>query len=641
MSASAVVNPRIAELEEILTEAAQAYYDTGTSNLDDWEYDAFEAELRRMDPSNAVLKAVGTKPASSGTSAPWKKITHLQPMGSLNKVQTIEEYNEWVGKINGDIVELNKFDGLSLSLRYVAGAFVQAVTRGDGIEGDDVTANVLKMAFPKTLVTGATCFIRGEVMIKKSVFAKHFPGERNPRNSAVGTLKRLDGARCEHLSLFVYDYLPDIGPLPHKSTEIATLKSLGFETGPCEVSRAGTDFVAASYQRYINSSRAALDYEIDGLVLVVDNLETRAAMGIHDQRPKGAVALKFPHAMTTSTLRNIVYQVGSSGRIAPVAEFDEVNLAGANVTRASLHNMGYIQRLGGLSPGSKIVVSRRNDVIPAVESVTFHNNSNHFLPPTHCPECSTPLVYEGEYLMCKGTACPSQVVGVIRNWIEKIGVLHFGESLVEALVASGKVKTIVDLYLLDAETVGKLTFTDGRNIGLSIATKAITNLHAKKTLPLALFLGSMSIPLIGRSMTQIFVDAGYDSIEKMGCATAGELSAIPGVGPTKAAAFMAGLHHNSSLICQLYSVDVTPEAPKVKAVGCMTDKVMVMTGFRDKDLQAAFEALGGTVKDSVSKHTNYLVAKDVSGNTGKLKDARDKGITVLSLAEMQQLLANA
>lgn len=269
-------------------------------------------------------------------------------------------------------------------------------------------------------------------------------------------------------------------------------------------------------------------------------------------------------------------------------------------------------------------------------------NRNYFSPPTHCPDCASPLVYEGEYLLCKGAECPTQKIGGIMNWIGKLGILFFGEALVEALMEAGHVKTIVDLYTLEASKLSGLTFSDGRSVGDSVVARALENLNEKKVIPLSTLVGSLSIPLIGRGMVKIFVDAGFDTLTKLGSASLEELSAVPGVGPTKAEALYNGIRANSGLICQLFSVGVVPEEPKVvvTVTGPMTGKTMVMTGFRDKNLAAAFEAAGGIVKDGVNKTTTYLVAKDISGGSSKLQKARDMGVTVIDLAGMTAVLAN-
>lgn len=353
---------RILELETILGEASTAYYND-EAIMEDFEFDALEAELRQLDPNNAHFKGVGAAPASATGKVHWKKAIHSQPMGSLSKVQTPGEFSDWAKKRgNHDFIIMPKFDGLSISLEYRDGRFVQAITRGDGIEGDDVTVNVMRIPFPKTFAR-YTGFIRGEVMIRKSSFAKNFIGEKNPRNSAVGTLKRLDGAKCEFLTIFAYGITMK-NPLSTKHDEIMMLRGAGFETYPVKVGDAGD--VLADYQDHIAGVRAALDYEIDGLVVAINDRDEREALGETDMRPNGAVAFKFPHEEAVSILRDVVWQVGTTGRIAPVAIFDPIQVSGVTVNRASLATAARVQSLK-LFAGCRVVISRRNDVIPYLE----------------------------------------------------------------------------------------------------------------------------------------------------------------------------------------------------------------------------------------------------------------------------------
>lgn len=261
----------------------------------------------------------------------------------------------------------------------------------------------------------------------------------------------------------------------------------------------------------------------------------------------------------------------------------------------------------------------------------------YFEAPAKCPGCASALQYEGLYLVCRAE-CSAQKAGAIRSWVNNLGILHFGEGIIEALVATKKIKDISGLYVLTVDDIAKTYYMDGRLIGETTARKAVENLHAQKTHPLWVILGSLSIPLIGRGMVKIIVESGLDSLEKLGSSTVSELAAIQGVGLGRAEAFYQGIRSNSSLICQLFSVGVTAEASKVAVEGHMKNKVMVMTGFRDKNLAAAFEAAGGLVKDGVSKGTTYLVAKDVCGGSGKLQKARDMGIVVLDLAGMTKIL---
>lgn len=630
-------------------DAANEAYRNGSPIMSDAAFDALEAELRRLDPNHPSLTRVGAVPVNGA----WPKVAHTIPMGSLNKAQ----YNPGQGDGHGDlrawwpgkpVCITHKLDGISLSLQYHRGRLVQALTRGDGTTGEDITRNVLLMkGAVKQLPPGLpnTVFVRGEIVCRKSDFKAHFPGESNPRNTAAGTSKRQTGhEKCQHLTVVAYQFLPNGVPAQTKTEELVQLGALGFVVPPYyHVADGDIRHAIQVYGEYVKTKRDALDWEIDGLVLDINDRDDREALGEHNLRPKGAIALKFPHAQQQTTLRDVVWQVGKSGRITPVAVFDPVTLAGAQVERASLHNPDYIEELlidvgkvPALTVGDSILAERRNDVIPGVASILMSAGGKPFTLPAHCPECHTPTRREGAYLVCpNGDACPAQATGAIKRWLSKIEVKHFGDALVELLVETGKVETIADLYTLDPAVIASLEDMNGRRLG-GTATKAFNNLHAQKTLPLHVFVGSLGIPLIGRTMAKTIVDGGYDSLNKMSKAKPGEVAAIPGVGQTKAEAFCDGFWDllDRGVITGLL-VHITIAG---KATGAFSGKSVCMTGFRDAKMAAAIEAQGGTLKSSVSKGLDFLVALDPNGVSGKLDKARSYGTRVVGVDFMWKLL---
>ena len=619
----------VISLADRIAAAREAYYN-GEAHMSDAEYDALEDQLRALNPKHPLLAQVGAAPASQGG---WTKVAHGQPMGSLSKAQSEDDFRKWAGARKGFVV-MDKMDGASISLRYVGGEFVQAITRGDGITGEEITRNARRMKFPKK-IPGFTGHLRGEVMCLLSDFKKHFAGTANPRNTANGCMKRHDGTGSEHLTIFVYEIS---GAAGCKSDELRVLRAWGFKTPEFTVAETATH-VQSVYDGYVAEKRASLDYEIDGLVVCLNDNEARTSLGDSDGRPKGSVAYKFPHAQATTVLRNVSWNTGVAGRIAPVAEFDVVSLAGVQVSRASLHNAGYISRLGGLRAGDSILVSRRNDVIPAVESLVKASNAAQFEPPTCCPSCDSPVVKEGEYLVCKSQECPAQALGGICRWIGDMGVLHFGQALVSALIAEGLVTDIPCLYRLDVDQVANCSFEDGSRVGRAIATRALGNLRQAMTPELDAFIGGLGLPLFGSSMTRMMMNAGFDTLAKLRGASLAQIEAVPGVGSVKARTLFEGLREMSDLIDEIIAVGVSIAQPKAKQVGFLTGKSMCMTGFRDAALQAAFEAAGGEVKSGVSRGLTYLVAKDANSGSAKLQKARDLGVIVLSPADMTSLIA--
>ena len=610
------------------------YHGLDAPAVSDAVYDAFKDETRKLAPNDPYFRTVGAAPVSE-----WQKTGHDGfPMGSLNKVQTIEELRAWRPATQWTTHVSLKGDGISLRLRYERGEFVQGVTRGDGEVGEDITPNVRKMQGVPLRVPGFTGNVRGEITLKKSVFAKHFKdlGYKNCRNAAGGAAKKYSGEKCGFLNVICYVMRPDSSAYPTKEAEFTALRAAGFDTpgGECLTS---PDEIETLRLEYIDGKRDALDYDIDGLVIEINDTEVREAMGEVDGCPAGAVAFKFPHMTAETTLRDVEWQVGASGRITPVAIFDEVVLAGASVTRASLHNVANIYRLHlkGVATGDVVVVSRRNDVIPYVESVVTRGKAFVVIP-TICPACRAELKMEGEYLVCPDTlGCPHQTVGRLERWITKVGVKDFGGALIEALWHADMISEPAHLYKLSPERVAEMRLASERRVGLSAATTAIKNLRAKMDLPLHVLVGSLGIPLWSRSMCKVLVSAGYDTLGKMRDAKVADLIRVDGVEETKAKAFVTGFKAVEPQINNLLEAGVTI---MTKSTGSMTGKTMCMTGFRDAELSSAFEAAGGTVKSSVVKGLTYLVAKDPNGSSGKLEKARAGGTVVVGIDEMRALL---
>lgn len=369
--------PTIRTLLNILIPANEAYRN-GSPVMTDADYDAMEDELRAIldvcdeddtDPdvveARKFLLSVGAPPPSDGK---WAKVTHAVKMTSLNKAQDAVSFDSWV-KILGPVALLvvsDKCDGISVNLTYVDGKLVLAATRGDGDVGEDITRNVLKMRGIQPFIKGFSGHVRGEIVLRKSDWKAHFPTYSNCRNAAAGIAKREDGVGVEHLTVLHYQVIRNDAVISRKTIEFQLLERLGCAV-PAWAAVATVAEVKARYDAYINGDREALDYDIDGLVVECDSIMQMEELGDLGGRPKGAVAYKFPPDTKQTTLRNILWQVGKSGRITPVAEFDTVSLAGVNVERASLSTAARVAELK-LWIGCKIVVSRRNDCIPYVEA---------------------------------------------------------------------------------------------------------------------------------------------------------------------------------------------------------------------------------------------------------------------------------
>jgi DNA ligase (NAD+) len=384
-------------------------------------------------------------------------------MGSLNKAVDEKEFRQWaercveLGKkdklpdLTRDLFVTEKLDGLSLAVTYDKGRLADAITRGDGEVGERILSNAKRMkGVPDKLKHTISVTVRGEIILKLSDMKKQFPGAANPRNQAAGTSKRFDGAGCEHLTVLFYDL--DGEDHDNEESKFKRLQALGLLVPNHEAT--DLDGALDVHKDYSKTKRAKLDYEIDGLVIRANDVHTQHMLGELGGRPRAAIAFKFASQAKTTTLLDIVWETGSSGRVSPVAVVKPVVLAGATVQRASLHNAGMIAELG-IGIGDEILVSRRNDVIPYVEEVVV-KKGKVAKPPAKCPTCSAPLEKIGEYIACRNRKCQALIEGRIENWIDAQGVLDWGDKLINQLVEAKLVTEPADLYKLKPEQIAKL-----------------------------------------------------------------------------------------------------------------------------------------------------------------------------------------
>jgi DNA ligase (NAD+) len=458
---------------------------------------------------------------------------------------------------------------------------------------------------------------------------KAFPGAANPRNQASGTSKRFDGEGCEHLTVMFYD----LDGIDHDNEEkkFDILQDLGLlvpNFKACDIDNA-----LALHRDYSKTKRAKLDYEIDGLVVRANDAHVQHMLGELNNRPRAAIAYKFASQAKVTTLVDIVWETGSSGRVSPVAVVKPVVLAGATVQRASLHNAGMIAELG-IGIGDEILVSRRNDVIPYVEEVVT-KKGKVAKPPTKCPTCGVSLEKVGEYLACRNRKCQALVEGRIENWIDALGILEWGDKLINQLVEAKLVTEPADLYKLKAEQIAKL-----ERRGMVIGKKVLDNLRAQLPVSLPKFLAALGIENFGLQTAKAIVAAGYDTLEKVQKASATQLAAIPGVGQSKGKAAFEGIKDRKAEIGRLVAAGVEP-VTKAKA-GPLLGKTFCFTGALSrprKEFEQLVEEAGGTLLSGVTKELNFLVMADPSSGSSKSQKARQYGTECLDEAQFMALLA--
>lgn len=610
---------RIQELENKIFKARNDYYN-GVPTVSDKVFDAWVDELRLLDPTNKAITAIGAPVAPSE----WKKAKHQIPMGSLDKVNLPAELTKWATDMAGkeELFVTEKLDGLSIEVIYENGSLQQAITRGDGEVGEDITVNVVKMGGVKShLKHKFTGSLRGEIIMFKSTHKQYFADKANPRNAASGTSKRLDGVGVDKLNILFYQVLGETD----FRTEVKQFEWLQKEDldTPNYWTFASAAEVNDHWRKYQDVDRDKLDYDIDGLVIRIDDMAKQLALGDKDLRPKGAIAFKFDNEARESVIKDIIWQVGNSGRITPVAVIEPVVLVGATITRASMYNIAYIEELG-LDIGATVLVVRANDVIPRIEEV-IKGTGKVAKVPKHCPECGGVTLMDGENLMCQNTqGCRSQIIGRIKNWVKELNLLEWGDTLIEKLVDAKKVLTVADLYTL---TVNDLATLD--RMGDKSAQKCYDILWDNKEVSLEVFLGALSIQMIGQSTIKAIMNAGCDTLEKFGQLDAAQFEQVPGVGPTKAKFLADGLEHNQQIILSLLANGVVI---KDKIIGKLSGTKVAITGStktKRGDLEKFIADNGGEYKSTVGKSCTHLVIADVNSTSSKAVAARKLGIKLI------------
>lgn len=621
--------PRVIELESRINQARDAYYNKQPT-ISDKTFDILVDELKTLDPTNKAVISIGAPVVNSE----WVKAKHQIPMGSLNKINTPDELTAWTKEKldkSDSIFVIEKMDGLSIEVIYQDGKLIQGISRGDGQIGENITSNVIKMSgVLSTLLTKFNGSLRGEIIMKNSIHKKHFADKANPRNAASGISKRLDGEGVNYLDIIFYQAIGDV-EFKTEMDQLQWLKDQKLNTPNYWLFKSPAE-ANIHWRDYQDVARSKLDYEIDGLVIHLNDMDRQLALGDKDMRPKGAIAFKFDNATAESTIKEINWFCGNSGRITPVAIIDPVILVGAKITNASLYNYSYITELG-LDIGATVLVSRAGDIIPRIEEV-IKGTGTIAKAPTHCPDCNSSLIVQGENIVCPNTSnCTAQMVGRVLNWIEDLNLLEWGTGLIEKLVQSGKVVDISDLYTLSVDDLVSLD-----RMGKKSAKKCYDILWANTELSLDVFLAGLSITNIGKSTIKMVMESGYDSLDKIVKMSKEDFEKVSGVGPIKAEFLFEGLKSNENLILKLLTNGIKI---KEKNMGKLSGKSVCFTGAmvnKRSELEKMVTEAGGDVKSSVGKTLSYLIIADTNSMSSKAVSARKLGTVLISEDEFLEML---
>lgn len=668
MGAKKSARARIEELRELVRHHDRKYYVENDPEISDREYDRLLAELERLeaDRPDLVTPDSPTQRVGGEPTEGFETVAHAAPMLSLDNTYSADELREFDGRVRGRlpgegveyVVEL-KLDGVSVALRYEDGVLARGATRGDGSLGDDVTANLRTIrSIPLRLAggsSGASIEVRGEVYMPRAGFAalnrqRADEGAQpfaNPRNAAAGSLKLLDPrtVRERPLDAFFYQlvWAPDLGVETHHGA-LEAMRSMGLRVIP---DAALVPDIAAAIEECSNwqERRRDLPFDVDGMVVKVNALGQQERLGATGKSPRWGIAYKFPAESATTVVRDIVVQVGRTGKLTPVAILDPVTVSGSTVSRATLHNQDEIDRLD-VRVRDTVLIEKGGEVIPKVVKAVRSKRKGrprHFRMPSACPVCGEPVVRPSGEVdhRCENIRCPAQV---------KRGILHFaargsmdieglGVALVEQLVEGGLASDYGDLYALEADQLAALP-----RMGEKSAQNVLAELEKSKERPFSRLLFALGIRHVGARVAEVLAER-FPSMDDLREANAEDLALVEEIGPVIAASVRAFLDssENRRVIEKLAQAGLPMRAKRARrkrAAAELDRRTVVLTGTLEsmtrREARDAITRAGGRVTGSVSSKTDLVVAGADPGT--KHDKAKKLGIRIIDEKELRKLL---
>ena len=638
---------------EILKKWAFAYYVEDNPIATDEEYDKLYHEVLDYETANPneVASDSPTKRVGGVVRDEFSKATHIKRMWSMEDVFTTEEVQEWLDRVVKNVGETKyfcepKFDGASMNLLYEEGKLVRAITRGDGVVGEEVTDNVRTIrSVPLSIEHKGQIEIRGEVVIKKDDFEiinkeREKEGENtfaNPRNAAAGSLRQLDSSITAKRCLVFYPWGLGENSLEQKnlSEKMEFVYNLGFLKPPYMRACNSIDEIEEFYH-FLISKRDEIPMMMDGMVVKVDDTVKQEQLGYTVKVPKWMCAYKFPALEKVTKVNEITIQVGRTGVLTPVAEVEPVDLEGAMIARATLHNFDEIERKG-LKIGDSVILIRSGDVIPKITKVLVDRrdgSEKEISRPTSCPACNSEVLDEGTLIKCQNMDCPARVVNSIIHFAKKgsMNIDGLGSRIVEMLVDEGKIKDILGLYSLKFEDMeGMEGFKEKR---INKLLDAITD---SKGTSLAKLLSAMGIEHIGAvAGKSIALEFGLGVVD----VSEEQLEAIDGIGVEMARSFVEFMRVNREFVLKLFEVIEPTVEEKVEAKeNPFKEKTVVLTGTMSVSrgvVKEMLESLGAKVSGSVSKKTDFLIYGEDAGS--KYDKAVKLEVATLTEDEMREII---
>ncbi len=656
---------RTSDLRNLILKAKHAYYYSNEPIMSDAEYDALEDELHQLAPDDPVLALVGA-PVPADTML--TKARHSIPMGSQNKVNSEAEFRTWAARWPDSAIHASlKGDGASAAAYYEDGRLVQAISRGDGVIGEDITANALRFkGLPAWVGDGSGAFsgaVRFEVILTVEDWGYIDPARsKNPRNAGTGIMGRKNGHQSDYLTIFAFDLDETRNgqsvAFANESDKLARLGELGFNVIAHQ--RCATPDVAIAYFRRISTERETLPIWIDGVVMKFDDLAAQAELGFSSGRPKGQVAWKFDSVGMETVLEDVVVSGGHTGALNPTARFRPVEIGGTTVSNASLANYDEIVRLE-VAIGDSVWVVKANDIIPKIIRVTQRPAGRiPIVPPEVCPFCggevgrrTTHDGSAGVIVECRNPECPKKSSGKIKRWIASLDILGIGDSVLEAMLDAFELEDAADLYTLrerQAELADLVINTEkGISLGEKRAASILDGIDATRNLTLSQFLGSLGLDHLGKRRVHLMMQAAGGQLDTLEDWRSGKLlnpaiaeaAGVPNIGGQ----IQDGIDSMASVIDKLLVAGVTvlpPEndiqssAVSMKTV-CISGKLP--SGKKKADYADPLKAIGYELVDEVSKGLDYLVLADPDSTSSKAEKARKLNIAVISEEALEQLIA--
>ena len=658
---------RAEQLARELHDHDYRYYVLADPVIADEEYDRLMRELLDLEAEypdfrspDSPTQRVGGEPTKE-----FRTVTHDPPMLSLANTYNAEEIRDFDRRVR-ELLEQEKpvyvaelkFDGIAIALKYRDGALVQGATRGDGTQGDDITNNLRTIrSIPLVLRTKdkalKTIEVRGEAFMHRAEFdrmnaQRSAAGEKtfiNPRNATAGTLKMQDPkvVASRPIQMYAYFLLGAGKELTRHSSNLETLRSLGFPVNQNSKVCRNIDEVIEFWKRW-QEKRESLPYDIDGIVVKVDSLRQQETLGTIAKSPRWAVAFKFASRKGQTRLKGIALQVGRVGTVTPVAELEPVFVGGTTVSRATLHNIDYINELD-LRIGDTVVVEKGGDVIPKVSGIVPSlrpEGTTAFVMPATCPACGSKIYRdEGEAnYFCENAECPAQVRGRIEHFAHRgaMDIEGLGEAAVETLVTMNLVKNVADLYTLQAK---KKTLVAIERWGEKSTQNLLDGIAGSKRQPFHRVIFGLGIRHVGAGVAKVLAES-YPSMDALSAAKEEELHLTPQVGPKIAESivhFFAD-RHNREIVRRLKEAGLMMTGASRAKKATLVGKTFVLTGtlpsYTREEAGRIIEENGGKVVSSVSKNTSYVLAGEDAGS--KLTKARSLGITVLSESEFKKMI---